>query len=739
MWTSVVALLLIGGFALIYTNYTAKTRLLKSTTGTLIERKKQDLKIEVDNFINFLQTEYKFNRKNAENMMATNSNNIFFMFTIHHMKKDDIINAIKVQNRSNTILTALFKNGIDILNPSLNLDSCFIIRNKQQINYGSYYNCNLKSNKITLFIANTPPGKSDKLIIASYIKNSDIQKSLKYIALQNINDFFINKDKNSYIFILKLLNINGGKKFAKVITIKNKPELTGKYISDETRDIKGSYWHKEFLKGLREHGEIYLTYFFRPVTTTKPLKKLSFFKLYKPVNWIIGTGFYPEDYIKGEGLTANKIYDIFLPILVIFILGIIIFIIVSVLWTKLLHNIKKDMLLINGSIANIGTSDIVINRDAIHYIRADNIASSINALSAAIKHGKWLLQKNENDFLMSIATLVEERDPYTRYHSENVAFYAREIAKIVRLDTKSCSDLYKAGLLHDIGKIGIPDTVLLKPGKLTSNEYNIIKQHALFSYFAVKDIERFKSIALPIKQHHEKCDGTGYPDGLTGDKITIGGRILAIADIFDAVTQERVYRKYAMSVKQAAKILQKSHLDNDILNMVIPHLDDMFRGGIEAKTFVSEIINIERQSAFRKDYLTGLLKRREFIEKIKLLLDKKVQFFIFHIDILHLSDLNYKFSQDAGDHLLERISIVLKNSSEIYYPARTGGDSFQFIYKMQDPEAFSIILRNRLIKCDERMKPEYYISYVESLKGKNERELMHAADVAMRKIQVTHL
>lgn len=149
-----------------------------------------------------------------------------------------------------------------------------------------------------------------------------------------------------------------------------------------------------------------------------------------------------------------------------------------------------------------------------------------------------------------IATL-ELKDPYTRGHSERVAEYAMALAtKTGKFDKDELKYFYYACLLHDIGKIHIPDAILTKPGKLTKEEFDIIKMHPLVGAKAVQEVEGISANIDVIRHHHERWDGNGYPDKLKGEETTILARITAIADAFDAMTSSRSYRS-ALSLEEA--------------------------------------------------------------------------------------------------------------------------------------------------------------------------------------------
>ena len=137
---------------------------------------------------------------------------------------------------------------------------------------------------------------------------------------------------------------------------------------------------------------------------------------------------------------------------------------------------------------------------------------------------------------------VEAKDSYTRGHSDRVAEYSILIGEKVGLPEEQIKLLKIGGLFHDIGKIGIPDSILLKPEKLTDDEYSEIKNHPSIGAHILGSAEAFKNIVPIVKHHHEKFDGKGYPSGLQGEGIPYLARIAAIADTFDAMTSKRSYR-----------------------------------------------------------------------------------------------------------------------------------------------------------------------------------------------------
>ncbi|MBO1510237.1 HD-GYP domain-containing protein [Metabacillus bambusae] len=143
-----------------------------------------------------------------------------------------------------------------------------------------------------------------------------------------------------------------------------------------------------------------------------------------------------------------------------------------------------------------------------------------------------------------LANALDSRDSYTLHHSENVAKYAVKIAKKKKLSKNLCNIIHIGALLHDIGKIGIPEHILTKPGKLTNDEYHFIKTHPTIGYEIIKHVASFSENGVLdiVLYHHERFDGKGYPKGLKGKQIPLVARIIAVADTFDAMTSKRVYR-----------------------------------------------------------------------------------------------------------------------------------------------------------------------------------------------------
>ena len=167
---------------------------------------------------------------------------------------------------------------------------------------------------------------------------------------------------------------------------------------------------------------------------------------------------------------------------------------------------------------------------------------------------------------VSFARLLEMKDPDTAYHSARVAIYSRDIAQAMGLRPEDQSRVHLAGLLHDVGKVGVPDEILLKPGRLTDEERAIMQRHARWSAEALQGIPGFGDLVRMIYAHHERLDGSGYPEGTFGDELPLGARILGVADTFEALTSNRPYRPGRPAIEALRVFEEDSHLfDADVV------------------------------------------------------------------------------------------------------------------------------------------------------------------------------
>jgi diguanylate cyclase (GGDEF)-like protein/putative nucleotidyltransferase with HDIG domain len=166
--------------------------------------------------------------------------------------------------------------------------------------------------------------------------------------------------------------------------------------------------------------------------------------------------------------------------------------------------------------------------------------------------GRW----SAFSVLEGLVVAVDAKDRYTRLHSEQVSRYADLLASRLDIDPRERTLIRQAALLHDVGKIGVPDTILRKPGSLTDEERTVIEQHAVMGHAILMSLTGMDDIALAVRQHHERWDGTGYPDRLAGEAISRASRVLSLADVYSALTTARPYRD-AMTVDAALDLIRR--------------------------------------------------------------------------------------------------------------------------------------------------------------------------------------
>ncbi len=149
--------------------------------------------------------------------------------------------------------------------------------------------------------------------------------------------------------------------------------------------------------------------------------------------------------------------------------------------------------------------------------------------------------------ILSLALVIEARDAYTDGHCQRLASYATALGSSLGLSDEDLAALFRGGYLHDVGKIGIPDSILLKPGRLTQDEYQQIKEHPLIGDRLCGELRSLRQVRPIVRHHHERLDGSGYPDGLKGDAIPLLAQIMGIVDVYDALTTARPYKTAASS------------------------------------------------------------------------------------------------------------------------------------------------------------------------------------------------
>ena len=243
---------------------------------------------------------------------------------------------------------------------------------------------------------------------------------------------------------------------------------------------------------------------------------------------------------------------------------------------------------------------LIYNGDAFSEHEFGTVEASLLCSAATMiathAHNATLFREKEEllvGVIRALINAIDAKDAYTCGHSDRVALIAKRLAQALRLDAMRCERIYMAGLLHDIGKIGVPDEVLLKPGKLTDDEFALIKNHPTIGHSIMKHVVQLQYVLPGVLHHHEAINGRGYPFGLKGDEIPLEARILAVADAYDAMTSSRPYRA-AMPLEKAAKILREgagSQWDADVIDALFAVWDEMRQIGIESPAHVKSLLD----------------------------------------------------------------------------------------------------------------------------------------------------
>jgi len=275
---------------------------------------------------------------------------------------------------------------------------------------------------------------------------------------------------------------------------------------------------------------------------------------------------------------------------------------------------------------------------------------------------KYINEQEEmyEQYIYGLVNIVEKRDTYTAGHSQRVANYAECIARAMRVSEEGIHLLYRAGMLHDIGKIAIPDSIFLKPSKLTKEEYKLIQEHVSISFEILKKISLFDDIKEVVRDHHEHYDGSGYPRGLRGDETPLLAQILTLADSFDAMTTDRIYkgRKSVQEALQEIEKLSGKQFNPEIVHVALEALKDVQIKEVQHQK-PQNLLELERFSYFYKDPLSGLYNETSLLKDIHTLQNYK---HIVWLSLKGFHNFNKTYGWDKGDKLLIDIANILKRT-----------------------------------------------------------------------------
>lgn len=287
------------------------------------------------------------------------------------------------------------------------------------------------------------------------------------------------------------------------------------------------------------------------------------------------------------------------------------------------------------------------------------------------------IEMYENN-IYSLVDMIEQRDSYTAGHTRRVADYARLIAQEMQLDERRIDLLYRASMLHDIGKISTPDSILLKPGALTPLEYDLIQEHVSASYAILKNVDIFAELAEVVRHHHERYDGQGYPQGLRGDEIPLLSSIMTVADAFDAMTTNRIY-KARKSIEEA--LLEVKRLSGSQFHPEAAAAAQKALLHIHIDEQVSQLpvnkLEAQRFAYFYTDQLTGVYNR-DYLEFVLSQSDNPAfgARCAYAVYLRNFSQYNRTRGWNEGNHLLERCARALEACFPDAMIFRLFGDDF---------------------------------------------------------------
>ncbi|EKD81381.1 MAG: hypothetical protein ACD_39C01833G0002 [uncultured bacterium] len=250
--------------------------------------------------------------------------------------------------------------------------------------------------------------------------------------------------------------------------------------------------------------------------------------------------------------------------------------------------IKERIASVSGSMLEPEIVDVFMELAQKEYFWLDIVSPLISKqLKENVRLENICLNQSE---LLSFASLIRRmidfRSPFTATHSSGVSATAEHIARLAGMNEYECFEIKVAGYLHDLGKLAIPTEILEKPGKLTDDEFNQMRGHTFYTFRALEPIKDLAMINQYGSYHHERLDGSGYPFGLEREHLPLGSRVMAVADVFTALTENRPYRK-GMSNEQTIIILSKmaenNKLDKDIVELVRAHHEEINRVRIKAQ------------------------------------------------------------------------------------------------------------------------------------------------------------
>lgn len=530
-------------------------------------------------------------------------------------------------------------------------------------------------------------------LILSYPK-AVVHSSIKDAVIKRFDQFeFDNPDV--YLWANEIHDFEGGDDYAIRAYHQNLRETMGNRLSTGMTDIAGNRPYLAELEGIKAHGEVFNEFYFKKKTSDDFEKKITYGKLFEPFNWVIATGIYVDDIEREVAAKTNAVRTEFTGIMLM-------------LGATLITLAVGVVLLLNRLFE--GQSDQEKKQLEVEQQERD--------------------VENYRQVLFSMLDIVEKRDSYTAGHTRRVAEYAVMIAKVMQVSTQQQDMLYESAIMHDIGKVSTPDTILLKPGKLTNQEFEIIQNHLTYGYEILRRIEAFKEHAEIMRNHHERYDGQGYPRGLKGDEIPLLSHILIVVDAFDAMTSGRTYQRRKSLDDALFELIQLKgkQFDPDVVDAAVPVL--LTKGLIPSPApQVQDEFEQARLAYYFQDPLTKLHNQNYLPHVLTYESSFRCCYFV---ELIGFSAFNRKHGWAAGDEKL----IAISNSLQRMFPEailfRVFGDDFLICHRTHVPLDLSM-LRGELLTEDCKLDLRVHHTDVRDMDNRSLEDIVGFIEAFMHK------
>lgn len=375
-------------------------------------------------------------------------------------------------------------------------------------------------------------------------------------------------------------------------------------------------------------------------------------------------------------------------------------------------NDEESLIKNDGSFLKVSivTTPLYVNNEIVGSVTVFRDKTSREKIES-LEHEKV---KNQEQIILSMIEMIESRDSYTAGHTRRVAHYCVLIAQEMGYAKQEVELLKNAAWLHDIGKISTPDSILLKPGKLDDTEYALIQEHLTTGYDMLKNIDQYYVIAEIMREHHEKYNGLGYPQGLKENEIHPLSRIMMLADAFDAMTTNRVY-KPRKSLHVAFKELQELsgvHFHPEVVSAALIALKD-----VDIDSTITQlpesVLEKQRFSYFYKDRLTNLFIM-DYLELILRYYVKTPSVYLYEINLHGFSKYNKELGWSKGDEFLVEFAHFLENRYKNTIVFRVEGDDFMILSE-DKIESFDENIGSCPLFCDSIITYSTVEKYVEDV------------------------